>query len=144
MRLGLIHGGIGRELTRLPRGNQEAALGTVLKYRFSSRECTRLVSLLLSRPKWSWQNLLNFPEQILSDRAPQRPQKRSLAPLEALTNKLLQIHQRLFSIAEQCDEDRLFEFTRKEWVPVYAALEKLSETLAGFKQRLDEIRMRLL
>lgn len=142
MRLGLIHGAIGRELARLPRGNQDAALRTILKYRFSSRESTRLVSLLLSRSRWNWQNLLNFPEEVLSDRAPESP-RRALAPLDAIAKKLLQIHQRLLSVVEQSDEDMLFEFTKGEWVPVYSALERISETLAGFKQRLDDIRRRL-
>lgn len=142
MRLGLIHGAIGRELARLPRGNQDAALRTILKYRFSSRETARLVSLLLSQPRWNWQNLLNFPEEVLSDRAPERP-RRALAPLDAIAKKLLQIHQRLLSVAEQCDEDMLFEFTKGEWVPVYSALERIRETLAGFQQRLDDIRRRL-
>lgn len=140
MRLGLIHGAIGRELSRLPRGNQGAALRTILKYRFSSRESARLVSLLLSRPRWNWQNLLNFPAEILSDRAPERPQRSPLAPLEALTKNLLKIRERLLSLAEQCDEDTLFEF--KEWVPVYSALEKVRETLDRFKDRIDGIRMR--
>jgi hypothetical protein len=142
MRLGLIAGVIGRELARLPRGNQEAALRTILKYRFSSRESARLVSLLLSRPGWSWQNLLNFPAEILSDRAPERPQQRPLTPLEALTNRVLQIHQRLLSVAESCDKDVLLEFTKEEWVPVSRALEKVRETLDRFKDRIDAIRMR--
>ena len=142
MRLGLIHGVTGRELARLPRGNQEAALRTIVKYRFSSRESARLVSLLLSRPRWNWQNFLNFPAEILSDRAPERPCRRPLTSLDAITNKLLQIHQRFLSISEQCDEDMLFEFTRQEWVPVYSALERVRETLDSFKHRIEEIRMR--
>jgi hypothetical protein len=141
MRLGLLHGVIGRELARLPRGNQESALHTIVKYRFSSRESARLVSLLLSRPRWNWQNLLNFPEEILSDRAPERP--RSLSALDALTNKLLQIRERLLSLSEQCDEERLFAFTREEWVPVSCALEKVRETLDRFNDRIDGIRMRV-
>src|SRR4030042_5358603 len=38
IRLGLIPTRIGRELCRLPRGNQQAALRTILKYRLCSRE----------------------------------------------------------------------------------------------------------
>jgi ParB-like chromosome segregation protein Spo0J len=140
MRLGLIRGVTGRELARLPRGNQEAALHTILKYRFSSRESARLVSLLLSRPRWNWQNLLNFPGEILSDRVPERP--RSLSPLDALTKKLLQIRERLLSMAEQCDEDMRFECTKEECSPVSCALEKVRETLDSFKDRIDGIRMR--
>ncbi|MBM3302406.1 MAG: ParB N-terminal domain-containing protein, partial [Deltaproteobacteria bacterium] len=77
MRLGLIHTVIGRELVRLPRGNQEAALRTILKYRLSCRESARLVSLLLQRPRWGWQNLLNFPLEILSEKVPEGPRRRA-------------------------------------------------------------------
>ncbi len=41
IRLGLIPTSIGRELCRLPRGNQQAALHTILKYRLCSQgKCT--------------------------------------------------------------------------------------------------------
>jgi ParB/RepB/Spo0J family partition protein len=144
MRLGLIHAGIGRELARLPRGNQEAALLTILKYRLSSRESARLVSLLLQRPRWGWQNLLNFPLEILSERVPEGPRRRGPLSLmsDRLTEKLLDVKKRLLSIANQYAEEALLELEREEWVPVCSTLEAIEEILHRFKHRIDEIRMR--
>jgi len=68
MRLGLVSASIGRELARLPRGNQKGALKTLQKYRFTFRETARLVSLLMNEPTWNHEAILNFPEPILSDR----------------------------------------------------------------------------
>ena len=53
MRLGLVNASIGRELARLPRGNQKDALRTLQQYRFTSRETARLVSLLMNEPRWN-------------------------------------------------------------------------------------------
>jgi ParB/RepB/Spo0J family partition protein len=87
IRVGLLSATQGRELARLPRGNQPAALGTIQKYRLSSRETTRLVSILLERPRWEHQIVLNFPQEILDDRSPQRPRNSRLSragqPLQA-------------------------------------------------------------
>jgi len=144
IRLGLIHTIIGRELARLPRGNQEAALRTILKYRLSSRESAHLVSLLLQRPRWGWQNLLNFPLEILSERVPEGPRRRATlnSMADLLTEKLLDVKTRLLSIAEQYAEEVLLELEREEWVLVCSSLEAIDEVLQRFKHRIDEIRMR--
>jgi len=52
LKLGLIGPGQGRQLIRLPRGNQARALETILKHRLCCRETERLVALLLERPRW--------------------------------------------------------------------------------------------
>jgi ParB/RepB/Spo0J family partition protein len=144
MRLGLIHTVIGRELLRLPRGNQEAALHTILKYRLSSRESTRLVSLLLQRPRWNWQTLLNFPIEILCERVPEGPRRRGTlsSMADRLTDKLMDVKTRFLSIAEQYAEEALLELEREEWVPVCSTLEAIEAVFQRFKHRIDEIRMR--
>jgi len=75
LKLGLITTTIGRELARLPRGNQPGALQTIVKYHFDSRETSRLVALLLKEPRWNHDAILRFPEPILEDRQPQPPSK---------------------------------------------------------------------
>ncbi len=73
LRLGLIGLTIGRELGRLPRGNQPAALGTVVKHKMTTRETHHLVTLLKERPHWEHEAILRFPEPVLSGRCPPRP-----------------------------------------------------------------------
>jgi hypothetical protein len=75
LKLGLITTTIGRELARLPGGNQPGALQTILKYHFDSRETSRLVALLQKEPRWSHDAILRFPELILEDRQPEPPSK---------------------------------------------------------------------
>jgi len=144
IRLGLMPMSIGRELCRLPRGNQQAALHTILKYRLSCRESSRLVSVLLQRPRWGWQNLLNFPLEILSERVPEGPRRRGTlsSMADRLTEKLLEVKKRLLSIVDQYAEEALLELEREEWVPVCSSLEAIDEILHRFKHRIDEIRMR--
>ena len=73
LKLGLITTTIGRELARLPRGNQPGALQTILKYHFDSRETSRLIELLLKEPRWNHDAILRLPEPILEDRQPEPP-----------------------------------------------------------------------
>lgn len=73
LKLGLINITIGRELSRLPAGNQAKALATILKYNFTGRESAHLVSLLLQQPRWDCEMLLQYPQPILEQRCEQRP-----------------------------------------------------------------------
>ncbi len=75
LKLGLINISIGRELSRLPAGNQTKALTTVLKYGFTGAETAELVRLLLREPGWNYELILSFPESILNERQPPRPHR---------------------------------------------------------------------
>jgi len=88
LKLGLITMTIGRELARLPRGNQPGALQTILKYHFDSRETSRLITLLLKEPRWNHDAILRFPESILEDRHPDPP-SRSKEP--SIASKLIKL-----------------------------------------------------
>jgi ParB-like chromosome segregation protein Spo0J len=141
MRLGLIHAGIGRELCRLPCGNQQAALRTILKYRLCSRESARLVSLLLERPRWDWQKILNFPEQILSERSPQGPPRDGLPPVASrFLRELLDVKRRFSSIASQYGDDMLMEFTTEDRAPIVATVEGIDRVFKEFKGLMDRLR----
>jgi ParB/RepB/Spo0J family partition protein len=144
IRLGLIPTSVGRELCRLPRGNQQGALHTILKYRFCSRESARLVSLLLQRPRWGWPNLLNFPIEILSERVPEGSKRRATltSMADRLTDKLLDVKKRFLSIVEQYAQEALLELEKEELVPVCSSLEAIDEVFHRFKHLIDDIRMR--
>ena len=91
MRLGLITATHGRELVRLPRGNQKQTSECVLKHHLSSRETRRLVSELLERPRCEHDQLLWLPLEILDDRRPPRtPQEKHLdiPPFEVAVSRL--------------------------------------------------------
>jgi ParB/RepB/Spo0J family partition protein len=75
IKLGLISAVAGRELAKLPRGNQKAAADAVLKHRFSTRETAKLISHLLTRPRWEHQTILSAPWEIIE---PKQPRPRGL------------------------------------------------------------------
>ena len=70
IRFGLITIIAGRELSKLPRGNQKAAADAVLKHRLSTRETTKLITYLLSRPRWEYETILWAPWEIIDRRQP--------------------------------------------------------------------------
>jgi len=75
IRLGLLGFATARELCRLPRGNQSAALSCVHKHRLNSHETAQLVNRLLQSPAWEHESILRLPVDILDRRNPPRPAK---------------------------------------------------------------------
>jgi ParB-like chromosome segregation protein Spo0J len=72
LRLGLINITTGRELARLPAGNQREALATVIRYRFTGEQTARLVGLLLEQPRWNTDAIVRLAEPISTEPHPQR------------------------------------------------------------------------
>jgi ParB/RepB/Spo0J family partition protein len=70
IRLGLISVITGRDLAKLPRGNQKEAADAILKHRFSTREAAKLIGHLLCRPRWEYPAILAGPWEIVQPRAP--------------------------------------------------------------------------
>jgi len=72
IKLGLLSVSVGRELVKLPRGNQRAAANAVLKHRLSIKEVEKLIAHLLSCPRWEHESILWAPWEIL-ERKQTRP-----------------------------------------------------------------------
>jgi ParB/RepB/Spo0J family partition protein len=70
IRLGLISVITGRELAKLPRGNQKEAVDALLKRRYTTREAAKLIGYLLSRPRWEYSAILANPWEIVEPRQP--------------------------------------------------------------------------
>lgn len=70
IRLGLISVMTGRELAKLPRGNQREVAHTILRRRYSTREAAKLIGYLLSRPRWEYGVILANPWEVVEPREP--------------------------------------------------------------------------
>jgi ParB/RepB/Spo0J family partition protein len=70
IRLGLISGITGRDLAKLPRGNQKAAADAILKRRYTTREAAKLIGYLLSRPTWDYSAILASPWEVVEPKEP--------------------------------------------------------------------------
>ncbi|MCP4407096.1 MAG: ParB N-terminal domain-containing protein [Gammaproteobacteria bacterium] len=68
MRLGLIGATVGRELAKLPRGNQEAVMARVEEHDLSSREVERLVTALNKTKDYNEANVGSLITEILEER----------------------------------------------------------------------------
>jgi ParB/RepB/Spo0J family partition protein len=135
IKLGLVKSSIGRELARLPRGNQTAALSTILKYRLTCRETARLVCLLLEHPRWDHESILRFPEQILTDRTPDRPKNSGLSRSGLLVHgKLMAIERHCLSISNELNTTDLTLFTREDWRPIFYLVEKIEKNIDHLKK----------
>ncbi len=70
IQLGLISVMTGRDLAKLPRGNQKEAADAIVKRRFSTREAAKLIGHLLSRPRWDYSAILARPWEVVEPREP--------------------------------------------------------------------------
>ncbi len=66
LKLGLVTATVGRELARLPRGNQQRVLEVVNQHRLGSREVAGLVDVLLSSGREQHAEILRAPLVALS------------------------------------------------------------------------------
>lgn len=134
VRLGLIGPGMIRELAKLPRGNQTAALDTIRKHTMTCREGAQLVALILESPHWAINNILYYPEPILSKREPDRPE---------CSTKYQRLMKRLSSINGRC-EDLLERIDNKPWrIHSTEEFSQVLELIGGIEATLKCIPKRL-
>ena len=70
LRLGLISVMTGRDLAKLPRGNQKEAADAILKRHYTTREAAKLIGHLLSRPRGKSSVILASPWEVVEPRQP--------------------------------------------------------------------------
>ena len=70
IRLGLISVMTGRDLAKLPRGNQKEAAEAILKRHYTTREAAKLIGYLLSHPRWEYSAILASPWEVVEPREP--------------------------------------------------------------------------
>lgn len=70
IRLGLISVMTGRDLAKLPRGNQKEAAAAILKRHYTTREAAKLIGYLISRPRWEYSAILSSPWEVVEPRQP--------------------------------------------------------------------------
>jgi len=92
IKLGLVSISIGRELFRLPRGNQEEVMKTVIKLDMTSSETKRFIDNLLKFKGIDNDLIFKLSEEILDNRSQQsQSQKRTRKKSELLEKKLIKI-----------------------------------------------------
>jgi ParB-like chromosome segregation protein Spo0J len=87
--IGLIPVSIGRELARLPRGNQSVVLDFVEKQHLGKREVEKLVRLLLAKPLRDWSRVLNKEWRSLSSEKEETCFTHQLAALDELQKAIV-------------------------------------------------------
>ena len=97
IKLGLLPISMGRELVKLPRGNQEALLESISKHHFNCRETKKLADELLARPEREHQAILQRPWEVLQQQDHLDTTASNLFPPLVRT-----IHRKLLVMEGQC------------------------------------------
>lgn len=121
MRLGLFTASVGRELAKLPRGNQRDAANAVIKHRLSIRELEKLVSHLLSRPAWEYETILYRPWTVIE------PKQSRPVGIEA---RLISFAHTCRSVSEKVRKSKIENYMRE---PIERAIGAAEETITTLK-----------
>jgi len=139
IRLGLFRVGIGRELAKLPQGNQGSALRAVLKHRLTRRETETLVALLLSRPRWEHDDFLRFPREALE--SVRRGEKRATELLSftaRLEQALTAIEKGCGAATESVVQPGVWSLSPEERLTVINRLKAAEDRLLHIRSMIQE------
>jgi len=90
LRLGLLSATVGRELAKLPRGNQPEIAAALVTHRLSTREAVQLLASLVSRPRWEQGLILARPWEVVEPNAPKPLLAKQLLSLDRIGRSVAQ------------------------------------------------------
>ncbi len=136
LKLGLINTTTGRELAKLPRGNQGCTLKSVLEHRLKTRETERLVAILLREPRSNHEKILSSPREELYGGRPDRPVEKRATPSAVTYDSLLKIE--LILKSKEFGENHFSKIDKSELCPIQYAIENLRNLLTKISVRANE------
>lgn len=107
---------MGRDLARLPHGNQEALLETINKHQLNCRETKKIATALQTRPRHEHDGILRQPWELLRpDDQRDIPNDPNLDPLvNELQRKLLNMERHCLAAAFAVSSTEFGQFSEKE------------------------------
>lgn len=128
--LGLISASIGRELARLPRGNQKEVLTAVIKHRMGKRGVEKLVRILLQKPPSQWSSILYNAWAVVSPAEPAELTfvenfSRQLAGLKRFQKAVIESAERVLQGDDEALSGSLLEATLKNTTRLEVILNRL-------------------
>ena len=97
IKLGLLPVSMGRELAKLPRGNQEGLLAAVRKHHLTCRETKKVVDAPLVRPEHDHAAILHSPWELLQ---PDEPEDTTTA--NRFSPLVREIYRKLLTLERYC------------------------------------------
>lgn len=138
MRLGLTSATYGRELAKLPRGNQKQVLEEVETNALSSRECEKLVGSLLTKGVFDRPEIQACVAEILAQRHVREESKPEKKPGE----KRVGLWSLLFQMSRRCLDvvDMLEEVSREGGLIPPGTRQKVDEAVAAAQTAITRLR----
>jgi ParB/RepB/Spo0J family partition protein len=143
IKLGLINPTIGRELSKLPRGNQQALLQTVLKHRLSTRHTANLVSMLQKEPEYNPEAFLDGLNQAcLEKKDGSNAKKANNNHLQSKSNRIDICFERLTAIERLChlllqelDGVQISWMTREEQSRICSTITTITQSFTNVRSK---------
>ncbi len=139
IKLGLIPVSMGRDLARLPRGNQESLLETIHKHHLTCRETRKIAAALLMRPQHEHASILATPWELLRPEAQEGiVQDKKFDPLvNELQRKLVTMERHCLGVACAIGSTVLGQFTEKEELLLITCCKRAITSLDQVRDELE-------
>lgn len=138
VRLGLLSATAGREVARLPRGNQEAAAQVIARRGLTTRQTTQLVDRLLATPDDRERALLLADVEWLRA-APPGARRTAMTPGEAIIADATVVSSRAARLHARLLERPLSSLNPEVEQVVTRRLDELGDVLAALSRTLSQI-----
>ena len=125
-------------MAKLPQGNQEPALDTVLKHRLTCLEAERLVGELLSRPRWDHENILWAPWEVLEEQGLPSAEHEGPAAYTQLEQACFSILQGVKSVTLLLETLEAKHFSAEQSCMLLEKLDQAEEPLSRIRALLSE------
>lgn len=141
IKLGLIPVSMGRDLARLPHGNQEALLETINRHRLNCHETRKIVTALRNSPKHQHDAILSQPLEILHPRDDDHiPHDKKYDPLvNELRRKLLTMERHCLIAVHSFNTTEIGQFSEEEELLLITCYKQAVAVLDQARLELQQI-----
>nr|MBF0223121.1 ParB N-terminal domain-containing protein [Desulfobulbaceae bacterium] len=141
IKLGLLPISMGRELVKLPRGNQDALLEAIRKHHLNCHETKKLVDELQARPEREYQAILQRPWEVLEEQDHLDTTASNFFPplVRTIHRKLIIMERQCLLVSSVVQSTEFGQFEEKEERFLRQCCEQAAQTLDHTGKELQRI-----
>jgi len=128
IKLGLISISIGRELHRLPHGNQTKVMMTVVEENFSCSDTKKLIDKLLKYNKIEDDDIKQVSNEIHASRPKRMKSKVIISRMRIINGKLTSIEKKISSLSKDLSQNGFSEILKKDQAKIISYFKKIKES----------------
>jgi len=141
IKLNLISISIGRELMRLPRGNQEKVMKIVIDYNLSCIETKKLVDSLLNEKELTIDHIKQCTNEILAERYSKSNSYQKIKKATLINGMFSIIEKNISSVSNEISKNVFSSISIKEQTKLVLYFDKIKRLFEILDNKFQELQM---